>query len=166
MAKLKFYDDDNNSFGETLLITPPNEFLSQVAKKLNYSLENLKWVIAPKTIFRLFQHIGELKINSLVNSRKDAIERLHLDLAVGNLNQCINLAEANLEASLELSLPDNPTNETQKLTGFGMHADFGVHVPEDYLAFNQDPFPTLNEGDSTPTYEEAAPPHKKTKLQM
>ena len=128
-------------------LEPPNEYLQQFSISQNLPIQSLKKILSPLNLFKVLIKHNQLDTNQIVDNRQNFIDELHMDITLENLATCIDHSQKNLEEAVTLTLPEQPNTQNQPL-----YLNLDIHIPEDYLPFDNNPFP-IPGGDATPTYE-------------
>jgi hypothetical protein len=132
----KVFEKNTDPFTAHKFMQPPDNYIEQIAAINQWSVETVKWMLCPETFFKMLHLYNDLSKNSLVDSGKQLIDQLHIDIALENINKCIDNTKENL-------------HNNQQITNL---SDIGIVIPEDYRPFNDCPFPDV--GDATPTLDE------------
>ena len=129
---------------------PPDEYVQNFANDKDTTIQTIKWLLSPLAVFKVLRRFSQLEINDIIQQNSTSfVDELHVDIALDNANELIKKSKDNLESSLALQLPEEPNTQNRPNL-----LNIDIHIPEDYLPFDENPFPVVQNGDATPTYEQ------------
>ena len=132
------HDKETPPFTAHKKLQPPDHYIQNFARQNRLSLETLPTILCPQNFFKFVQHYTDLSSNPLVTPSENMTTQLHLHITLNNVSQCIEKVRSSL-ATLQ------PKNQIHNLQD--------IPFPDDYIPFNEDPFPNAA-SPGTPTLDE------------
>ena len=131
-------------------LQPPDEYVQNFASDKETTIKTIKWMLSPLAVFKVLRRFSQLETNDIIHQNSTSfVDELHVDIALDSVNDLIQKSKESLEKSLALQLPEEPNTQNRPNL-----LNIDIHIPEDYLPFDENPFPVVQNGDATPTYED------------